>query len=174
MHNHLPLGGCWCRLHAGLCEDEGREVCGSDWDNLEGGVHVDDDLTNQLRLKNLMYLLGHNLGVVMLAASCLTSWCEPSSFPMLQALAVHRRACREDGNIAAARSILRGASQEDGAGQQSSTNSMYNSVTAAPKLPPFRGTATLQELAVLMQQAVAETPHFEYVVLIASSGCFCV
>jgi hypothetical protein len=82
---------------------------------------------------------------------------------VLQALAAHKRLCRDHGNLAAARSILRGAS-EAGALQQTGPehagNSRY-SASAAPRLPPFRATATLQELAVLMQQAAAETPHYE-------------
>ena len=83
----------------------------------------------------------------------------------LQELAVHKRVCREHGNLAAARSILRGASQA-GAQQQAGSeagrsSSSSSSATAVPKLPPFRATATLQELAVLMQQAAAETPHYE-------------
>jgi hypothetical protein len=69
-----------------------------------------------------------------------------------QELAAHKRACREHGNLAAARSILRGASQD---------GTKCSGAAAAPKLPPFRATATLQELAVLMQQAAAETPHYE-------------
>jgi hypothetical protein len=70
----------------------------------------------------------------------------------LQELAAHKRACREHGNLAVARSILRGASQDG-------TN--ISGAAAAPRIPPFRATATLLELAVLMQQAAAETPHYE-------------
>ncbi|WIA34385.1 hypothetical protein OEZ86_012721 [Tetradesmus obliquus] len=82
-------------------------------------------------------------------------------------LAVHKRACREHGNLAAARSILRGASQagaQQQAGSEAGCSSSSSSAAAVPQLPPFRATATLQELAVLMQQAAAETPHYEAVI----------
>lgn len=90
--------------------------------------------------------------------------CLLSMVMTLQELAVHKRACREHGNLAAARSILRGASQagaQQQAGSEAGCSSSSSSAAAVPQLPPFRATATLQELAVLMQQAAAETPHYE-------------
>jgi hypothetical protein len=80
----------------------------------------------------------------------------------LQELSVHKRVSREHGNLAAARSILRGASQAGTqVGCEEGRSSSSSSAAAAPKLPPFGATATLQELAVLMQQAAAATPHYE-------------
>lgn len=82
----------------------------------------------------------------------------PATCLCVQDKAAWKRTSREQANLAAAKAILHGADeaqQEPGAGEPDMSSS------CCPERPRFRATATLRELGVLMQQAVAEAPYLE-------------